>query len=393
MGFLKQLFLSVLLLLAAFVSWTWLDPGSKDFLDRHGAGWMAVVTASPNPDAEKRPEKSRSRNREVLVVGAQVTSGIVNDKLSAIGNGQAVKTVSVRPLVSGQISEILVKSGAKVENGDVIAVLDFEAEAIAVDRAKLALATAEQKAKRYANLLKNNSISSVEAEQSQIDYQNLNLQLREAELALARRTIKAPISGVIGILPVGDGDYVTSQSELATIDDRSKILVEFWVPERFAGNLQIGSPVNAVAISRPGTLYTGEITALDNRIDQASRTLRVRAEIENEIDGLRAGMAFRITMTFTGQEYPAVDPLAIQWDNNGSYVWLVSDGKADRRSVAIIQRNADRVLVEGNIAANDLVVVEGVQNVREGAAVKMLGAESEPASEKPGEPRKKRAES
>jgi hypothetical protein len=87
-------------------------------------------------------------------------------------------------------------------------------------------------------------------------------------------------------------------------------------------------------------------------------------------------MAFEITMRFPGDTYPAVDPLAIQWGAEGAYVWAVKDGRAHRTDVRIIQRNTSSVLVDGDFSDGDLVVVQGVQNVRDGAEVMVAQQES-----------------
>ena len=168
------------------------------------------------------------------------------------------------------------------------------------------------------------------------------------------------------------GDYVTTQTVIANIDDREHILVEFYVPERLVGALKIGLPVEALAIAHPGKNYQGKITALDNRLDEASRTLRVQADIPNRDGQLRAGMSFQIKMKFAGEVYPSVDPLTIQWDSEGSYVWRITDDKAERVPVSIIQRNAETVLVDAEIEVDQQIITEGVQNVREGGDVKIV---------------------
>ena len=199
--------------------------------------------------------------------------------------------------------------------------------------------------------------------------------MREAQLALDRRTIVSPIAGIVGIVAANIGDYVTNQSPIVTVDDRSTIIVEYFVPERFVTAIATGAPIQATSVARPGDVFSGTVLAVDNRIDEASRTLRIRAEISNVDDRLRAGMAFEVIMRFDGETFAAVDPLAIQWDANGSYVWQIdSDGKAKRRDARIVQRNADQVLVEADLVLGDTVVTEGVQNVREGAEVTIAGA-------------------
>ena len=382
----KQTLLSLILLAIAFVTWSWAYPGAHDVLARNGLERLSLFApaadeAKGTSDGGKKRAAGQGRpggGRETIVVVAPVGEGLVNDKLTAIGSGQAVRSVTVRTLVSGQIADIPVRPGSRVERGDVLIRLDAAQEELAVERARLTVSEATAKVDRLQSLVASRAASSVEADQAQNALDAARVALREAELDLSRRTVTAPISGSLGILAVNTGDYVTSQSEIASIDDRSEILIEFFVPERFASGMDVGKQVAANAISRPGERFSGEISAVDNRVDEASRTLRVRAQIANPDDTLRAGMSFEVTVAFEGERWPAVDPLAIQWDSAGAYVWQVSDGKAARVDVAIIQRNSDSVLVNADLMAGDEVVTEGVQSVRPGAAVRVIGGSQQP---------------
>lgn len=383
----KQLLLSLVLIAVAFVTWSWAYPGAHDVLVRNGLERISLFP--PAADAGKGAasgaqqaagQGGRRGAREAIVLVAPVGEGIVNDKLTAIGTGQAVRSVSVRTLVSGQIADIPVRPGSKVERGDVLIRLDAAQEELAVERARLTVNDAKAKVDRLQSLVASSAASSVEADQASNALAAAEVALREAELDLARRTVTAPIGGSLGILAVNTGDYVTSQSEIASIDDRSQILIEFFVPERFASGMDVGKQVIASASSRPGERFSGEISAVDNRVDEASRTLRVRAQIANPDDTLRAGMSFEVTVGFAGEHWPSVDPLAIQWDSAGAYVWKVADGKGQRVDVAIIQRNSDSVLVKAELEAGDEVVTEGVQSVRPGAAVTVIGGSLKPDS-------------
>jgi RND family efflux transporter MFP subunit len=169
------------------------------------------------------------------------------------------------------------------------------------------------------------------------------------------------------------GNYVTSQTSIATIDDRSSILVDFHVPERFASMIEIGAPIRATPLANPDREYAGTVSAIDNRIDEKSRTLWVQATIANPSDSLRAGMSFQINMSVPGESYPAVSPLAVQWGSEGAFIWTVDDGKAKRVPVRIVQRNTENVLVDAPIAAGTVVVIEGVQSVRDGGGVRIAG--------------------
>ncbi|HUH49240.1 MAG TPA: efflux RND transporter periplasmic adaptor subunit, partial [Mycoplana sp.] len=236
---------------------------------------------------------------------------------------------------------------------------------------------ATNKLNRYDNLKAAAAVTDVAIQDARDELKAAELALQKAELDLRRRDINAPYAGIVGIISVNPGDYVTTSSEIARIDDRSEILVDFWVPERFVPKIRVGGPVSATAIARPGEVFTGSVEAADNRIDQASRTLRVRARIDNPEDILRAGMSFSVTMHFEGDRYPSVDPLALQWSAEGSYVWRIVDDKAEKIPVKIIQRNPDKVLVDAELAENDAVAIEGLQRLRSGSEVKILSVGKE----------------
>ena len=138
--------------------------------------------------------------------------------------------------------------------------------------------------------------------------------------------------------------------------------------------ISTGMPVTAAAVALPGETITGEVSAVDNRIDPASRTLKVQARIANDAGKLRPGMSFSVSMSFPGEEFPTVDPLAVQWSSNGAYLWKFADDKVQRVALTIIQRNSDGVLVKGDLKAGDQVVVQGVQQLSEGATVRLLDA-------------------
>jgi RND family efflux transporter MFP subunit len=145
------------------------------------------------------------------------------------------------------------------------------------------------------------------------------------------------------------------------------------VPERFAGRLAIGADVDASALARPELVLSGEIVALDSRVDPASRTLHVQAALANDNDDLRGGMAFVIELAFRGEPYPAVDPLAIQWGAEGAFVWVARAGLAEQVPVRVVQRNSDNVLVAGELVPGERVITEGIQRLRPGATVVFEG--------------------
>ncbi|MCJ7993308.1 efflux RND transporter periplasmic adaptor subunit [Rhizobium cremeum] len=382
MAFWKQLLLSVVAIVLCLLGWLWFVPGATALLARAGVPHSVIAMIGPSSETPQSAAGKgqgqgggRNGNAAPSVVVQNVKLGLVNDRLSAIGTGDAIQSVTVMPQVAGTLLEINIKSGDKVAKGQVIARLENEEQRIARDQAQVALKSATEKSQLYTNL--KSSVSRIEAFDAEIALETAKLALASAELELKRRDIVAPIDGIAGIVTVNPGDNVTTSTAIATVDDRSELLVDFWVPERFAPIIKVGQPVNATAVARPGNLYDGSVEAVDNRIDEASRTLRVRARIGNDNDDLRAGMAFTVMMTFEGERYPAVDPLSVQWDSEGSFVWRILEGKAERVPVRIVQRNPDAVLVEAALAEGDRVVTEGVQRVRAGRAVQIMGGNAE----------------
>ena len=331
---------------------------------------LFVWQGSKNEKTGEHASSSSAKNNEVVVKA--VDQKLINDRLSAIGTGRALATVAVTPWSSGVMDKIYVSAGMHVNVGDPVAKLDSDNEEIAVERAKVEVNDAELTMARTVKLRASNTATEVQELSAKLALDKARLALRDAELAADRRTIRAPVSGIVGILPVDAGNYVTSDTTIARIDNRDHILIDVWVPERFAPLIKIGQQVKATSIARPGEEFVGRISAIDNMIDEQSRTLRIRAEVDNASGVLQSGMSFSVSLAFPGDPYPAVDPLAIQWNAEGAYVWRVKNGVVEHVRVGIVQRNADSVLVTGALHHGDLVVTKGVQNLQDKSAVDIL---------------------
>jgi RND family efflux transporter MFP subunit len=389
----KQLALSLVVLLVAAAAWLKFFPGSHQILASWGIDWAVASTGQPDAKvAGQGGDGGRGKgggqvgggSGPITIVAEPATSATINDRLQAIGTGRANATVTVTPYTSGRLIAFLVESGAHIQTGQVIAKLDSESEEIALERAKIARDDAVAKVERMQALQKSSAVTQVQLTDAEFALRNDELSVHDAQVALDRRSVVSPISGVVGILPIEAGNYVTSQSAIATVDDRSSILVDFWVPERFAAAVKVNADIGAIPLANPKDTYSGKVSAIDNRIDEKSRTLWVQARIANPADSLRAGMSFQVSMQFAGESYPAVSPLAVLWGSDGAFVWVVKDGKITRVPVRVIQRNTEQVLVDAPIAAGDMVVTEGVQSVREGSEVKIAGQEQTKAAEASG---------
>ena len=381
----KQIALILIVSVVASGIWARFYPGAGNHLKRWGIDWLPFETAKVKQAGTGERRRGRGAAHGIVAT-VPVIVLTINDRLSAIGTGRAARSVEVSPFTSGRLTDVFVKSGATVERGQVLAKLDSDAEEIAAERAALAVRDAEARLERMKALQRTNTVTAVQVTDAELVVDNARLQLREAKLALSRRSIEAPIGGIVGILPITAGNYVTSQTVIAMVDDRSEILVDFWIPERYASAISVGMPMTATSVARPGETFEGKVSAIDNHVDSASRTLQVQASLPNEADRLRAGMSFLVAMRFPGDRYPAVSPLAVQWGSDGAFVWAVRNGKAARVPVQIVERNTDSVLVDARLTTEDEVVTEGLHLVRQGADVNVADQKTAPSPNPPAKP-------
>jgi len=341
---------------------------------------------APGPGSGQ-PGNAKSSGRgapgDTLVVSEAATQALINDRLNAVGSGEAKTAATVVPLSAGTLIEVFVSPGQHVVKGDVLARLDDEEQILARDRAARIAEDAAINESRLSQLYSSKSTPAAELDNAKAARADADLVLQEAELMLQRRLIIAPISGIVGLVSVDPGNYVTGQTELLTIDDRSTILVKFWVPERFANSISLGQSLTANTAASPGTQLAGVVSGIGSRVETDSRTLPIVATLDNASDTLRPGMSFELQLQFPGNTFPAVNPLAIQWDSQGSYVWRIEDSKAQRVPVTIVQRNPESVLVAGGVSADDQIIIEGLLSLRAGASVRSQGSSRHSSGSRP----------
>lgn len=370
MSFFKQSLLGLVVVAITLALWIYYVPSAAPLLDRLGV-YSALGIEPAKPEEKAGRAGGFGGGGPVQVIVAEVTEAELSDRITAIGDGRSVRSVTVRSEAAGRIEAVEFPAGSYVEENAVFLRLDDEAERIAVERARLVLADAKAELNRITQLEGTGTVPAVRFQEAELALRTAELERQQAEFNLAQRVIRAPVSGWIGLLDIEVGSRVGAQDALALITDRSQILIDFRVPERVTGQLSIGTPIEVTSLAQPDRVMAGKISAIDNIVDRNSRTLRVQGIVENDGDRLRSGMAFSVALSFPGNRYPQVDALALQWSSAGSYVWVVRDGKAARVPVVIQQRNSDTLLVEADLVPGDLVVTEGVQSLKPGAEVRV----------------------
>lgn len=328
-----------------------------------------IANATTEAKTEKEAADDRPQQKGVPVIVEAAGERENSLELTAIGTARAVRSVSLYPDDDGEIVAFPVASGGAVNTDDIIMRLDSRDERLAVSVAKTRVDEAERQVDRAERLRANNVRSTANVEDAEIIMQRARLELRQANEALANRTMRAPFEGLVGIPKVEVGDRVDTGTEIITLDDRSSLLVEFEVAERYLGRIDDGMAIAATTPTFPDRTVDGRIERIDSRVDPISRTVLVRAVFTNTEDILRPGMSFFVKLSLPGETLPVVPELALQWSDGESYVWRISDGVAERVVVEPRRRQASSVLVAGGIRPGDLVVVEGVQRLRDGRQV------------------------
>lgn len=351
-------------ILVAAAAGLWL---SRDYVSEVWASMSGQQTNGRKFDAR--------RHQAVNVVVQRVESASDNTVIEAVGTGRAHRSVMLYPEADGQILSLRVRAGDQVDQGDIVLRLDTEDEELAMKIVKTRLLEAERQAERVRKLKESSVISSASVDDAETTLERTKIELLQAAEELSKRTLHAPFSGIAGIPKVERGDRVNTGTAIVTLDDRSELLVEFTVPEIYMSQIKAEQKVEARTPSMADRIFSGTIDQIDSRVDPDTRSVAVRAVLPNVDDLLRPGMSFAVQIALTGNSYPLIPELALVWSKGKSHVWLVRDDKAKQVAVTIVRRLNSTILVDGDIKPGDLVVVEGVQRLRDGAPVKFSGPE------------------
>jgi RND family efflux transporter MFP subunit len=339
-----------------------------------GGGVWTLTMRQPAPERGEAASVGDRVERSTPVVLGRVEQTPVRTRLEAVGTTRAARSVTLYPASTGEVVEVHFGANRKVRAGELLLTLDARDEKLALELAELRLADAERLLSRYTRAEGSGAFTPTQIDEARSAVIEARIARDRAEVALDDRTLEAPFSGVVGLSTIDPGDRVTPQTPITTLDDRGTLLVRFDVPETFLGRLRTGDQVQLAPWNDGGVSISAEIVDVDSRVDPLTRTFVARARLENPEDRWRPGMSFRVAMDLTGRAYAEVPELAVQWGGEGAYVWAVGDdGLARRVPASIVQRNEGVVLLDADLAAGSRVVVEGVQQVREGSRVQIVG--------------------
>ena len=308
-------------------------------------------------------------NQAKLVVTEPVRFQNEIKQVEAVGTAEAVRSVILYPAVADEVLEVNFVPGQQVEAGKVLVRLDDRKQKVALERAKLQLKDAERTYKRLVESLDRGAVPQSELDLAQTTRDLAKVTVEEAEADLEDRYIVAPFEGVVGLSDVEVGDRITTTTAVTTLDDRGKLYVNFRAPEASLPVLMNAPKVTLEPWTNRDLILNAEIAQLDSRINEADRTLRARAILDNTNDSFRPGMSFRVNLSIDGDRYAAIPEAALLWGATGAYLWKVENGKAKRVDVNVHQRLRGTILVTGDLTDGDMLIAEGIQRLRNGQEV------------------------
>lgn len=310
-----------------------------------------------------------------MTVVAQPATFLEEQRIvEAIGTARAARSAQLFSEVSGRVTAVRFRPGAYVKQGQVLVELDARAERLALQLAEVRVREADQLLARYRRIEDTGALSESQIEAGETALAAAKIERDQAAVELSLRSIRAPFSGHISFSEIDPGDSVTPQTLIAQLDQRSQLYVDFAAPEAVFNRLAAGQTVDIAAFSDPGRTIKARIEAVDSAVELEQRSFQVRTVLDNTGDRFRPGMSFSVRFADSGQVRPSVPEAAVVWDGDGSAVFTVNDGKAERTPVTISSRRDGSVLLDAPIRRNTLVIIEGVQKVRAGQAVALIDA-------------------
>jgi membrane fusion protein (multidrug efflux system) len=335
------------------------------------ASKAAAAPAASTPDA----------GPAVSVEALKVERLALPQGITAVGSLRSDESVTLRPEVAGRISAIQFREGERVAKGAPLVKLDPSVTQAELQQAQANMVLAKVKYDRAVDLQGKGFISG----QARDEAEN-NLKVGEAALALARAklaklSIEAPFSGIIGLRSVSVGDYVKEGADMVNLEAIDPLKVDFRVPEIYLSQIRVGQSLQMTLDAVPGKTYEGKVFAINPLVDTAGRAVVIRAQVRNQDTTLRPGMFARVRLlTHDTQEALVVPEQAIVPQGDEWFVYRVVDGKAQRAKVEIGQRRDGKAEVMKGLRDGDVVVTAGQLKIRDGVPVQIAAVQNAPAA-------------
>jgi membrane fusion protein (multidrug efflux system) len=313
------------------------------------------------------------------VTTAEVIEVSWKSELTAVGSVVAVQGVTVASEVPGTITEIAFKSGQMVEKGDLLVRLDTS-----IERAQLASAVASAKLadidyQRKKNLPPSAAVSAADVDAAAAKAAQAAADVANFKAVIARKTIRAPFSGRVGIRDVDLGEVLQPGTPIVSLQSSNPIYVDFSLPQQVLSLIEPGHTATISTAGFPDRTWEGTVEVIDTEVDIGTRNFDVRAIVANPDGKLRTGMFVDVTVVQPeARELLAIPASAVLFAPYGDSVYVIKEQQsesgekqqiAEQVFVRLGERRGDLVAVSSGLAVGDVVVSTGAFKLQSGMAV------------------------
>ncbi len=318
----------------------------------------------------------------VKAVAAKLAPAV--EEASAVGTLRADEAVTIRPEIAGRIAEIRFNEGQNVARGAVLLRLDQSELAAVLASSKAQAGLERQRLERAEDTHKKGFISQQAIDEQRANYQRSLAKQREDEARLDKTEIRAAFPGVMGLRQVSEGAFVAAGTDVVRLEKIDQLKLDFRVPESYVGKLKPGQGVRVQLDAYGARGFAGSVYALEPAVDEATRTVLVRARVANPDLKLRPGMFARVQVQLGVREKAVwVPEAAIVPRGQDSFLFRILDGRADLVKVQTGLRKVGEVEIVTGLAAGELVVTEGNQRIGPGSPVMVMEGAPKPAAAVP----------
>jgi membrane fusion protein (multidrug efflux system) len=307
------------------------------------------------------------------VVTQQVQLQPMIDEIQALGTARANESIEIQPRISSLIEHVTFEEGQLVNAGDLLIELENNEIVAGLALAKASLSESRSLYNRSKSLADTQAISASNLEELHAQVRVDEAQVQAAQARLENTVIRAPFSGKVGLRRVSPGSLVNTSTIITTLDDVSKIKLDFSVPETFLTVLSEGMSIAATSLVYPDRVFGGTVASIDTRLDPVSRAVLVRAIIPNSDGLLKPGMFMSVDLKRDRGSVVVAPEQAIVPEGSQQFVFVVADGVAEKRAVQLGRRIPGFVAIKSGLEAGESVITEGTHKVRDGSPVEVPG--------------------
>jgi membrane fusion protein (multidrug efflux system) len=344
---------------------------------------LAVLIGIPTVIKLKQFETMGSAQMEMppeTVTSDQVRSLRWPNTVNATGTLVAVQGVTVTAELGGKVDQIAFESGDRVKMGDLLLRIDITAEQAQLRSAEAAAKLARINLDRNRNLRANKTVSQADLDTAEANFKQANAEVDNVSATIAKKTLRAPFAGQLGIRQVNLGQVVEQGTPVVTLQTIDPIYVDFSLPQQQFSILAPDTDVRVTTDAAPGTEFNGKITAVNPEIDQLTRSVRVRATLSNADELLRPGMFANVAVLLPDDETVlAIPATAVLYAPYGDTVFVIDeteDEASGEKQLVLRQQvvrlggtQGDFVSVLTGLNEGENVVTSGVFKLRPKMAV------------------------